>query len=292
MTGTTGFIGRRLLERLLADGHPCAAVLRQSSDAGKLEGKVTIIRHTGAMAELLTAVRGFSPEVLVHLAAVAGAEHKPEGVRTLIEANVLFGAEVLEAAAAAGCRGIVATGTFWEHAAGAVGYEPNSLYAATKRAFADIAEYYVRAKGVGCVTLELTDVYGPNDPRKRLIDLLRSAHRSGTPIDLSPGEQQIDLIHVDDVVAAYLAAIDDVLAAPGRTARYTVATGRLLSLRAVVSLFEKVTGTPVPVRWGARPYRPNEVMRPWIGERPPGWQPKITLEDGISQLTRQPQRST
>ena len=289
ITGATGFIGGRLLARLMRDHYPCAAVMRVASDDRAIAGEnVKVIRHSGSMAALISPIAEFAPDVFVHLAATGGAAHQPTDVRSLLEANIVFGSEVLEGAVQGGVRGIIATSTFWEHGGGRAEYEPNSLYAASKRAFNAIVEFYVRAKGIGAITLELSDVYGPNDHRNRLLDGLRAAQDSGVPIDLSPGEQLVDLIHVDDVVEAYIAAIERVLRTPSPNARYTVATGRQLSVQRTVALFESVTGKLVPVRWGARAYRPNEVMCPWPGERLPGWHARISLEEGILQLITTP----
>ena len=288
LTGATGFIGRRLLERLLSDGYPTAVVLRPSSrleTLGRLADDALVIRHKGMSAELLAAVADFAPDLVVHLAAISRAVHEPRDVRCLLDANVVFGAEIVEAASLAGCRGVVATGTFWEHRGGRPAYQPNSLYAATKRAFADILEYYCQTKDIGVVNLKLTDVYGPNDPRHRLLDQLLDAQETATRIDLSPGEQKLDLIHVDDVVGALVHAADLALKQGAPVASFSIGTGRHLPLREVVSVLEGVTGRKVPVRWGGRPYRANEVMEPWQGPRLPEWEPRICLEDGIRELT-------
>ncbi len=288
LTGATGFIGSRLLARLVLDGCPTAIVLRPSSrleTLGRQAGDTVILRHDGLSAAFLDSVADFAPDLVVHLAAISRAVHEPGDVRSLLDANLVFGAELVEAASQAGCRGVVATGTFWEHRGGGPDYEPNSLYAATKRAFADILEFYCQTRQIGTVNPKLTDVYGPNDPRNRLLDQLLEAQETATRIDLSPGEQKLDLIHVDDVVEALVQAGRLALEQRSPVASFSIGTGRHLTLREVVALLEGVTGREVPVRWGGRPYRANEVMEPWRGPRLPGWQPRISLEDGIRDLT-------
>jgi len=65
----------------------------------------------------------------------------------------------------------------------------------------------VNATPLRAVTLKLFDTYGPNDPRNNLSSLLRSAADARVPLAISPGEQLMDLVFVDDVVDAYLAAV-------------------------------------------------------------------------------------
>ena len=70
-----------------------------------------------------------------------------------------------------------------------------------------------------------------------------------------------------------------------KCAQYAVSSGDPMPLREVVELFEKVKGRPLPVQWGKRPYRKREVMVPWNrGEKLPGWEPKISLSEGMSHI--------
>ena len=75
----------------------------------------------------------------------------------------------------------------------------------------EILSYYVKAHSIRAVTLIPYDIYGPNDWRGRLtLALWRAA--AGKTIDMTPGEQLLDFVHVSDVINAYILAqklIDD-----------------------------------------------------------------------------------
>jgi nucleoside-diphosphate-sugar epimerase len=135
------------------------------------------------------------------------------------------------------------------------------------------------------VTLKLFDTYGPADRRRKLLTLLLEASERGERLAMSPGEQRIDLLHVDDAVAAFAAAaarLDEL--ADGTHECYALGSGRRPTLKELVALLAGA-GAPVEVEWGGRPYREREVMEPWSGGQPlPGWQPRIRLEDGLAAL--------
>ena len=57
----------------------------------------------------------------------------------------------------------------------------------------------------GVVTLKFFDTYGPADRRPKLLNLLLAAAATQVPLAVSPGQQMIDLVHVDDAVGACLA---------------------------------------------------------------------------------------
>ena len=103
---------------------------------------------------------------------------------------------------------------------------------------------------------------------------------------LSPGEQLLDLVYIDDVVDAFLMAADRLLAGQvAKSEKYAVSTGNPLSLRQVIELFEKATGQKLSIQWGKKPYREREVMVPWsLGEKLPSWSPKVSLWDGICRV--------
>lgn len=60
-----------------------------------------------------------------------------------------------------------------------------------------------------------------------------------------------------------------------------------MTLREIVAMLEKAAGCTLRIDWGARPYRPREVMRLWDGSAMPGWQPRITLADGFKALLQE-----
>jgi nucleoside-diphosphate-sugar epimerase len=287
VTGATGYVGGRLVARLASDGWRVAALVRPDSALDRLPSNPAVfpLRFGGTTEELVDVVGDVIPDVTFHLATLYVADHQSADVEPLIRSNVLLGTQLAEALTRRGRALLVNTGTHLQRWHSPT-YNPGSLYAATKQALEDVLDYYALARGLRAVTLTLFETYGPNDPRPKILNLLRRAAAEGRPLALSPGEQLIDLLHVDDAVRAIATAADRLLAGEGRVhERFSLATDRPVSLRELVDLLAGLTGTAVPVRWAARPYRPYDVLRPWRGgERLPGWRPEIALADGLRAL--------
>ena len=289
VTGATGYVGSKLCARLLAEGWQVEAIIRTSGRPlpEPLADKVHLHSYDGSTQSLIDAVATSAPDLVFHLASLFIAEHRSEQVADLINSNVLFGTQIIEACAHAGVKRFINTGTSWQHYRSDA-YDPVCLYAATKQAFEDILDFYVDAFGISAITLKLFDTYGPDDPRPKLVNLLRRHAASQEPLLMSPGEQKIDLVHIDDVCYAFLQAAR-LLEAPSAVPshqRYAVSTGQARTLREVVKAFVESTGQNVVIRWGERHYRAREVMAPsGGGVILPGWRPQHELARGFAEFT-------
>jgi nucleoside-diphosphate-sugar epimerase len=153
----------------------------------------------------------------------------------------------------------VNAGTYFEFDA-AGNYCPASLYAASKRAFADLLEEACLHRGIGGITLIIFDVYGPADWRGKLLPALIAASKTSTPVKMSPGEQLLDLVHVEDVARAFEIAARQTRV--GRHERFGIDSGHRQSLRAVVETLEAGLGRAIPAQFGALAYRSNQIMSP------------------------------
>ena len=256
-------------------GWEVAAIVRPSSERTVLEREVRerMEFHVYEGGTLVDIVREAKPTVVCHLASLYLAAHESEDVVALVTSNILFGTELLEAMAKNEVRRFVHAGTSWQHYRGAH-YSPVNLYAATKEAFEMMMRYYEETAGLHAVTLKLFDTYGEGDTRRKILALLQEAAATGKELALSPGEQKLDLVHVDDVAEAFRLAAE-YLAADRADIRgeFAVSAGKALTLREIAARVEELLGKKIPVRWGARPYREREVMEPWsTGRLLPGWQ--------------------
>jgi nucleoside-diphosphate-sugar epimerase len=287
ITGATGFIGSRVAKRFVEDGYEVHLLVRPNSsllELAAITNSVHLHRLDATTSDLIGILKAVQPQSVLHLASLFIAEHNAGDVEPLISSNILFGAQLLEAMKSAGVHRFLNTGTAWQHFHSPA-ERPSCLYAATKRAFQDVLDYYTDACGFTAITLKIFDTFGPNDPRRKLFWLLRKTAKTGDALSMSLGEQEIDLVYIDDIVEAFRLAEQRLFTLPPSTHEiFGLSSGKPMPLRKVVELYRTVINQPLSIEWGARPYRSREVMTPAILPNLPGWFPKIDLLTGLRQM--------
>lgn len=108
---------------------------------------------------------------------------------------------------------------------------------------------------------------------------------------MSPGEQLIDLVYVDDVIQACLLSAKWLMENKvSSMEEYAISSGNPISLKELIAVYGQTIGKPLSIEWGRRSYRAREVMMPWNtwnkGKRLSGWKPKIGLAEGIKRMER------
>ncbi len=285
VTGATGFVGRALVKVLQDRGDEVHSLVRNASrrDVGPLAHRSVIHEDRGDFSSIAHAVEASRPDSIHHLAASFSSELDPA---PLVEANITYAARLCEAAASLGTpTSIVLASSFWEYASSGE-YRPNTLYAATKRAARDLAAWYAAHRGLRVAALVLYDIYGPDDPRPKLIPAMIDAAARGATLSTTGGEQRLDLVHVLDVARAFIAAAEAMRSSPasGRVHEWAVAGGCRVTVRELHALLESARGVRIPVQWGARPYPVHQIFEPVSNIEPlPGWAPSITLKEGLRQ---------
>jgi nucleoside-diphosphate-sugar epimerase len=285
LTGATGFIGSQLTRRLIAEKHQVAILVRPDSTLEILQAvlpQMQVHVYDGSYACLVRALGFSQPELVIHVASLFLAQHNAEDVSRLIESNLKFPTQLLEAMSQLGIYQLINTGTSWQHYQNQA-YSPVNLYAATKQAFESLLTYYAEAQGFKAITLKLFDTYGPGDTRLKLLPLLKRATNTGEILEMSPGEQVIDLVHVEDVMECFIAAGYRLLRGEVSLPEvYAVCSGEPLSLKELVETIAQISGKQLNVKWGVKQYRRREVMQPWTsGGTLPGWSPRISLAAGL-----------
>lgn len=285
VTGGTGFIGSHLCKRLIDLNWQVSIIVRESSDYFNIKDfkeEINVYEHDGDLTNLIDFFRNENADVVFHLASLFISEHKLNQVDALVESNLKFGLNVLEAMKGSETKLMVNTGTSWQHYH-TNGYDPVNLYAATKEAYEKLLKYYIEAEEVRAITLKLFDTYGETDKRPKLINLLNKFANEKKELKMSPGSQVIDLVHIDDVTNAFIIAYDYLIENEQiKYKEFGVGTGNPISLRELIHLFEDLTGKELNVVWGGREYRKREVMKLWSKyETLPDWECKVNLREGL-----------
>jgi CDP-paratose synthetase len=265
ITGANGFIGKHLCMRLKTEGWSFACLVRPGAERSFfVDNDIPTIQMDGESSSMSEMFRKENTTGIVHLASHFVVEHQEKDLSPLVLSNVLFGTQVLDASVKAGVKWFLNTGTFWQHYNGSL-YDPVNLYAATKQALEDIGRFYANAHDLRFCTLKLCDTYGPNDTRNKIFALWEKISKSGETIDMSPGDQLIDIVHVDQVVQSYvrlIAGLNSERLDGKNCDSYYVSSNQKISLKELAHEYERTNRVKLNINWGGRAYRRREVMAP------------------------------
>ncbi len=284
ITGATGFIGQNLIKLLLNNNYNVCCITRIHSDLSKINSKVKIFQYDENIDSLLEFFQNEKFDGVIHLASLFLLNHTKDNISNLLSSNIKFGVELLEASKISKVKWFINTGTFWQNYNDEV-YNPVNLYAATKEAFLDIAKYYTQTSDLIFMTIKLNDTFGPNDTRNKIFNLWHKISQTGEILEMSEGNQIIDISYVEDVINAYDILIKHLNSEKSTVLKnkiFTIKSNERMSLKELSKVFEEATNCKLNIKWGSKPYREREVMNPWEdGEIIEDWEQKYTLKDAI-----------
>ena len=277
VTGSNGFIGARLVERLTQLG---AKVVR--IDAAGTDGAHSVDIRSPEVADLIPA-----SSRVVHLAALSTSGSCKADPALAASVNIVGTLNLAQAARAAGAKQFVFASTEWVY--GSSGSEEPTFedlpidigsltdtYAITKIA----AEGLLKSSGLfdDLVILRFGIVYGPRSENWSAVESLLNASSLGT-VEVGSLATARRFIFVDDVV-------DGVLSSLGHRGQATLnlAGSKLVTLGDVITESKKILGRDVSV---------SETNPAAVSVRNPdpslamsviGWRPEVDLHEGLSRV--------
>lgn len=272
VTGASGFVGRRLVAALEREGH---TVLQHSVDDGH------IARST------------FEPGA-AHVYHLAGLTFVPDSWKKpfdFYEVNVLGTVNVLEYCRQNSCSMTFISSYVYGHPQTLPITEDHPLeavnpYGHTKLLGEDLCRFYQKVHQVPVGIVRPFNLYGPGQPDHFLLPLLVRQAAAAEPAEISVADARPkrDFLHVDDLIELLLRV------GQGKTGAYNAGSGESYSVAEIIDMLNSMTGLAKPVRdRGER--RPNEIMDVVAGigkaRAELGWQPRISLADGLREMLRQ-----
>jgi len=234
VTGTAGFIGSHVAQRLLARGDEVIGLdnlndyydvtLKQARLARLIDvpGYTHITADLADRAAMEQVFATHKPQRVINLAAQAGVRYAAENPHVYVQSNVVGFLHVLEGCRHHGVEHLVYASTssvygantampFSEHASAE---HPLTLYAASKKANEMMAHSYAHLYGIPCTGLRFFTVYGPWGRPDMALFLFTRAILEGKPIRVfNHGRHKRSFTYVDDIVEGVVRTLDRV---PGK----------------------------------------------------------------------------
>lgn len=267
LTGGTGFIGSHFINIAQNSGFTIKAHCR-----GLPETKIPLANSPQWIVKPLDQIQSqdlSDCDAIVHLAS-AGVSPQQATWPELMRWNVAATVNLLEQANSAKIRRVVMAGTFAEYGRAADLLDPippsapllpTYGYAASKAAAFMAAHAYAIENGMELAYLRIFSAFGAGQYEKNFWPSLRYAALQGADFPMTLGEQIRDYVPVDLVVNAFLNAVTRADISPGYPYVRNIGTGKPVTMREFAEYWWRQWNADGILKFGALPYRPNEVMR-------------------------------
>jgi CDP-paratose 2-epimerase len=324
VTGGAGFIGANVAADHLARGDTVTVYdnLSRTGTRGNLDwlrqragGRLRFVQGDIRDASALQAALAPDTDVVYHLAAQVAVTTSVADPREDFEINALGTFNVLEAVRARAPEAVVlyaSTNKVYggmedvvvEEGPSSYRYRDfphgipedrlldfHSPYGCSKGAGDQYVRDYARIYGLRTVVMRQSCIYGTRqfgvEDQGWVAHFCISA-RLGRPITIyGDGKQARDVLWIDDLVAAYRAAIEHIDVAAGSIYNVGGGPGNTVSIwREFAPRLERLAGREIEVAYG--PWRPGDqpvyVSDVRRAERDLGWRPATSFDEGLARL--------
>ena len=226
--------------------------------------------------DLKTIIEKEKADLIIHTATCYGRQG--ENIEHIIKSNIIFPSILIDIAAKNGLKGFINADTSTR--------DTYSFYSSTKKAFLHVLNYVSKESGLKVVNLRLEYVYGPGDDDLKFITRLIESIIGEKALDASPGMQKRDFIFVEDVVEAFVRAIELIDKVEEDFVTLDIGSGKSVSIRAFSDIAERVSSKKGRVKWGSVAYRKNEIYDSKADiektKHVLKWEPRYNLTEGLN----------
>ncbi|MDA1189717.1 MAG: NAD-dependent epimerase/dehydratase family protein, partial [Chloroflexi bacterium] len=284
VTGCAGFIGAKVVERLLNDGNTVVGVdnlneaydvrlkkwrLQQFEDRSGFRYQNSDILDLGALADIFTSrVRSEPPfKTVIHLAARAGVRQSIETPNLYFDTNVTGTLNLLRLSSQSGVEKFILASSSSVYGMGngnPQGHQesddtnhPLSPYAASKKAAEALSYSYHFLNKLDITALRYFSVYGPaGRPDMSPFRFIKWISEGQTVNVFGDGSQSRDFTYVDDIVDGTLAAMK-----PVGYEVINLGSDSPVALNDLIEIVERTVGKKAIVVRGAK--HPADVDSTW-----------------------------
>jgi CDP-paratose synthetase len=280
ITGATGFLGSKLLVKLVDAGYKVIVLARSSSKTTKLDNVLNkIVIYRIGHCDLDNMFSTERPDIIIHCATNYGrTQVDPVSV---LEANLMLPLSLLQLGLKFNSSCFINTDTILDKRV--------SQYSLSKSQMKEWLKVF--SDKITSINVALEHFYGPGDDLSKFAsNIIHRILINEPEILLTPGRQKRDFVYIDDVVDAFSCVIDHCTSLEKGFHNFEIGTGKSVEIREFVSLVKEIAGNMTcHLKFGALSYRANEVMESHAdltAMRTIGWQPRVSLEDGLAKTIR------
>jgi nucleoside-diphosphate-sugar epimerase len=255
ITGGLGYVGSHLVEQLKKTNNEITLLVRESDKEHRFGNEFRL----ATIEEIEKNPENLMISTVVNLAGKYSFDHQVIGANELLLSNVVLPARVAAAVSGVGAQvHWVQASTFMQHYKGA-DRAPTCFYASTKQSVEDVLHWF-ESEDFRVTSLVLPHIFGEEDPRDKLINLLLRSVKSGSRIQLSSGTQVMDLVHISDITKA----IEMVLVDKGPAGRWQITSGKAIRVAEIVEYIRSTSGNALNVQFDESLDRAMDCYELWL----------------------------
>ncbi|MGL5955653.1 MAG: NAD-dependent epimerase/dehydratase family protein [Brevinema sp.] len=277
VSGGTGYVGSFLCPELQKQGYEVAVISRKNNS------KYPTCIYNGDIKTLQSFFDQWKPDMVIHLAADTSKQTTSATLDTILSANIILPAHLLQVSSEHNVKTFLNISTFSTSVNGK-DYYPQTYYAATKKAIEDLVTFYSYHTNMDVYTLGFYDIYGINQPHARFLNSCIEKIKKGETFHMSPGEQEICFLYVKDAIDAMIFSLTAEREAH-QVHIYMVMGSEILQLKQVPHICAEALGLGQVDIIHDMPYRATEIMKVLPpAPKLPHWIPKYTLKKGLQDM--------
>lgn len=271
IAGASGYLGAALASHLKSRGHSVLGISRHKPVKNSQGGQDFEMENY----EILSSKSESEPHFLLNL---ANSYHPGWGnLSEMMAANLQFPLSLVDYCKDRQVK-LIQARSYFEFLT--TERQEVAPYVWAKKSAACLLNQATTVFGMAYQELVIFDLYGPRDPRPKIMNLLRDHFGSKTrePLVLQSADQKVPLVHVLDAVKGIEAALDSDLH------RHSIAPGEILTVSEIVAEFERFYRHSETLSFLGRPPNSIELARDY-GVPPPNWHPAVGIAAGVLSMT-------
>lgn len=278
LTGATGFLGSHLLPELIKRDYKVVVLKRSFSDVWRINDYLSRVKSYDIdKMDIEEIFQENRIDVIIHLATDYGKKNSNDVIQ-MLKVNVELPTKLLDLGTKYGSSFFINTHTPTN--------SEYTLYSAMKNAFKEIATFFVANRKTNFINMIIEYMYGEKDDDIKFIPYVIKGILRKKEIKATKGEQKRDFVYISDLVNAYLKVLDNLENLNEKFIEFSVGTGQSITLKNFINKIEKIIGEKANIKWGAIPYRKNEIFDSKaninLAKELLNWQPEISPEKGLN----------
>ena len=211
------------------------------------------------ISKILNEIKKHKPDLIVNCTSEQLLNNDEISIKKLINTNILTQSLIIRKATQnKNFKGYVTFGSKWEFDyLGRV--NPLNFYSASKASMDVILNFFSKEFNIPIVSLKLSDTFGNNDKRDKVLNYIKKKFRKNQSINLTPGNQYLDLVNINDICNLILIVSDEILKKKIRGFKILTASSKKpIKLKNLIKKLNKILDTKLIVKFGKRSYREKE----------------------------------